>query len=241
MTDERASGIILRTRPLTETSLVIEWLASELGRVSTVAKGARRPKSPFRGKLDLFYSADFSFARSRRSELHTLREVAVRETRNVLRHDLGSLRQASYGASLIVQTTESGTPIPGIFVLMQALLDQLDGRPPEAMTILAFELKLLQELGQSPNPAESRLSPGARRIVAQLTKLDWEALHRLHLSQGQRREIQQFLHGFLIYHLGRIPAGRSAALGEYLDSTSNRHQATRLEASGKSAVADHHA
>ena len=66
--DERATGIILRTRLLTDTSLIVHWLTPDLGRLATVAKGARRPKSPFRGKLDLFYEADFSFARSRRSE-----------------------------------------------------------------------------------------------------------------------------------------------------------------------------
>ena len=46
---ERATGIVLRTYPLTETSLIIHWLTAELGRLATVAKGARRPKSPFRG------------------------------------------------------------------------------------------------------------------------------------------------------------------------------------------------
>ena len=78
--DERTIGLILRIRPLTETSLIVQWLTPDLGRVSTVAKGARRPKSPFRGKLDLFYAADFSFQRSRRSELHNLREVVLRRS-----------------------------------------------------------------------------------------------------------------------------------------------------------------
>ena len=40
--DERTSGIILRTRPLTETSLIVQWITPDLGRVATVAKGARR-------------------------------------------------------------------------------------------------------------------------------------------------------------------------------------------------------
>ena len=63
---ETATGLVLRTRPLTETSLIVQWLTPNLGRLATVAKGGRRPKSPFRGKVDLFYLADFSFARSRR-------------------------------------------------------------------------------------------------------------------------------------------------------------------------------
>src|SRR5512139_17835 len=97
---ERTSGLILRTYPLTETSLIVHWLTPAMGRLATVAKGARRPKSPFRGKLDLFYEADFSFNRSRRSELHNLREVTVRETHSVLRQDLACLQQAAHCAAL---------------------------------------------------------------------------------------------------------------------------------------------
>ena len=82
---ESTQGIILRTRPLTETSLIIHWLTPDLGRIATVAKGARRAKSPFAGKLDLFYLVDFSFSRSRRSDLHTLREVSLRETHGEIR------------------------------------------------------------------------------------------------------------------------------------------------------------
>src|SRR6058998_1258389 len=111
---ERTTGLILRTRPLTETSLIVQWLTAGVGRLSTVAKGARRPKSPFRGKLDLFYLAEFSFIRSRRSELHLLCEVNLLETHSALRRDLPSLRQAAYCAALIEQSTETDTPIPAV-------------------------------------------------------------------------------------------------------------------------------
>src|SRR3954468_17723898 len=104
--EERSTGIILRTRPLTETSLIVHWLTPDVGRIATVAQGARRPKSPFRGKLDLFYEADFSFARSRKSELHNLREVVLSDTHGALRENLGWLQQASYFTALVEQTTE---------------------------------------------------------------------------------------------------------------------------------------
>jgi DNA repair protein RecO (recombination protein O) len=74
---ENAHGILIRRTLLSNTSLIVHWLTREHGIVRTAAKGARRPGSPFTGKLDLFYSADFSFVRSRRSDLHTLRELAV--------------------------------------------------------------------------------------------------------------------------------------------------------------------
>src|SRR5471032_787550 len=95
---ESTRGIILRPRPLTETSLIVHWLTPDFGRIATVAKGARRAKSPFAGKLDLFYVADFSFTRSRSSQLHNLREVSLRETHGAIRQDMARLQQAAYAA-----------------------------------------------------------------------------------------------------------------------------------------------
>src|SRR6267154_1470233 len=138
---ENANGLILRTRPLTETSLIIHWLTPQLGRLATVAKGARRPKSPFRGKLDLFYYAEFSFSRSQRSELHNLREVNLIQTHPSLRRELAYLQQAAYCAELIEQTTETETPIAPIFELLSGFLASLSQHPPGTQTILAFELK----------------------------------------------------------------------------------------------------
>ena len=203
-----ATGIILRTRPLTETSIIVHWLTEEHGRLATVAKGARRPKSEFRGKLDLFYAADFSFSHSRRSELHTLREVSLRDAHAELRNDLGWLQQASYVAKLIEQTTETETPLPGIFELLQVFLTSLPSRPPQPRNIFAFELKLLGKLGLSPDIDQLRLTPGAKKLMTALTETSWPAIAELKATSPQAAELRQFLHDFLIYHLGKIPNGR---------------------------------
>ena len=209
---ESTSGLVLRTRPLTETSLIVEWLTPGLGRLATAAKGARRPTSHFRGKLDLFYLADFSFVRSRRSELHSLREVSLRETHSPIRRELGYLQQASYSARLIELTTETDTPLPGLFELMTGLLNHLPSQPPQPQTIIAFELKLVKELGLQPDLAKSRLNPGSKQLVKALSETDWLLLARLKLSLAQKTELKYFLQSFLIEHLGRAPAGREAAL-----------------------------
>src|SRR5213594_1971354 len=152
--DERARGLVMRLYPLTETSLIVHWLTPNLGRIATAAKGARRPKSPFRGKLDLFYLAEFSFIRSRRSELHLLCEVNLLETHSALRRDLPSLRQAAYCAALIEQSTETDTPIPAVYHLLKDLLGRFGSGPLRPWTILAFELKLLREQGLEPDLAK---------------------------------------------------------------------------------------
>jgi len=209
---ENARGLILRTRLLTETSLIIHWLTPELGRLATVAKGARRPKSPYAGKLDIFYLADFSFTRSRSSDLHNLRETSLRETHGAIREDMVKLQQAAYAAACIELATETESPLPEVYRLMVKFLERLCGHAPQVQNVFAFELKLLRELGLEPDLTENRLPPGTRKIAATLLEEDWETGGRLKLSAGQVRELREWLHGFLIFHLGHLPRGRAAVV-----------------------------
>jgi DNA repair protein RecO (recombination protein O) len=209
---ESATGLILRTRLLTETSLIVHWLTPDFGRIATVAKGARRPKSPFLGKLDLFYVADLSFSRSQRSDLHALREVGLRELHTALRQNLASLRQATYATTFVEQATETETPLPAVYELMLGFLGHLCKQPAGTQTVFALELKLLHELGLKPDWEKTGLSPGAKKITQVLTHRGWRAGARLKLSNAQTAEVREFLHGFLIFHLGRLPKGRAAAL-----------------------------
>jgi len=213
---ESARGIIVRTRPLTETSLIVHWLTPSAGRISTVAKGARRAQSPFAGKLDLFYEAEFSFNRSRRTDLHTLREVKLAETRAVLRDDLLKLSRAAYASAFIEQATEVETPLPSVFELLRKFLDALCGLKPSVQMVLAFELKLLDELGLRPDLGEARLPEGTKKIAALLAQKDFGTGENVKATAAQVEEMGQFLHGFLIFHLGKLPRGRARAMAEQL-------------------------
>jgi DNA repair protein RecO (recombination protein O) len=209
---ESANGIILRTRPLTETSLIVHWLTPNFGRIATVAKGARRPKSPFAGKLDLFYLADFSFSRSRSSDLHNLREVSLFEAHGAIREDILNLQQAAYAANFIVQATETETPLHDVFELFREFLKRLCEQETSSQIIFAFELKLLRELGLEPDWSKTGLATGTKKIAAILAQKDWAPGLRLKLTGAQTVELREFLHGFLIFHLERLPKGRASAL-----------------------------
>jgi DNA repair protein RecO (recombination protein O) len=209
---ERASGIILRTRPLTDTSLIVQWLTPEFGRVATVAKGARRAKSPFLGKLDWLFEADFSFARSRRSELHTLREVNVRDPHPTIRNELGWLNQAAYAVNFLEHLTETETPLPDVCELFIGFVRHLARQPAQPRTVFAFELKLLASQGLEPDLSDTSLSEGTKALMQQLQATGWAELPSLKASAKQARELRQFLHGFIIYHCHKLPKGRAEAL-----------------------------
>lgn len=212
MADEQSVGVILRTRPLTETSLIVHWLTPDLGRLATVAKGARRPNSPFRGKLDFFYEAEFSFQRSRRSDLHNLREVGRTESHQALRTQLDSLEQAAYFVVLIELTTETETPVPEIYQLLASVLRPLEQYTPRPELVFAFEIKLLTLMGVGPDWDSEGLTEGTREMGRRLLGFTWDEIQRLRLSIPQAAELRQFLHARLIEQIPRLPAGRSRAL-----------------------------
>lgn len=210
---ETTSGLILRTRPLTDTSLIVHWLTPDLGRLATVARGARQPKSAFAGKLDFGFEADFSFQRSRRSELHALREVSVTNPRGGLRTDYGYLAQAAYAVAFIEQVTETETPLPEVHALMAGFLDHLPRRPVQARTVFAFELKLLSVLGLEPEPEEARMPAGARTLMGELLTATWPELPLLKPENGDVQALGRFLKVFLPWHCQKLPKGRAEALG----------------------------
>lgn len=217
MSDERTRGIILRTLPLTETSLIVRWLTPDFGRIATVARGALRLKSPFRGKLDLFFLADLTFRKNRRGNLHALHELVVSNFHVALRSNLTSLRVAAYLGQLIETTTETDTPLPELFQLLHSALIELADGPPRILTLIAFEMRFLADMGLSPNLATANLTAGSKRILEQILRSDWAGVRRLHISPTQSTELSRFLYVQLNCHFGNVPKGRSALIDELLD------------------------
>lgn len=144
---EKAHGILIRRTLLTDTSLIIHWCTREHGIIRTAAKGARRPGSPFAGKLDLFYSADISWVRSRRSDLHALREVDVTDYRHGIQQDYLRVLGAAYFATLIEQVAEADTPVEALHDLLRRGLDWLKDHQPTRKAVLFFEREVAADLG----------------------------------------------------------------------------------------------
>ncbi len=144
---DTTAAILLRKTKLSDTSLIITWFTEGHGKLKTVAKGARRPKSPFAGKLDLFFDAEISFARSRRSELHTLREAVLKNPREGLRRTFQQVQLAAYFVELIELVTESDHAAPELYDLLKRGLDYLEANAPTQRALLHFESELTRLLG----------------------------------------------------------------------------------------------
>lgn len=142
-----ARGIIIRTRRLTESSLIVTWCTEEWGLIKTVAKGARGGKSAFAGKLDLFVEAEFGWFRSRASELHGLRELRVTSMRQGIRANYGRMVTAAYFGELVERAVEPECEIPEVFDLLRRGLDFLAEEGDCKRAFPFFEKELAGFLG----------------------------------------------------------------------------------------------
>jgi DNA repair protein RecO (recombination protein O) len=211
--DERAHGIILRIRPWSETTLIVSWITAETGRIDTIAKGARRPKSPFLGRLDLFFEADISFQRSRRSDLHLLKEAILVQTHPALREDMGRLNAAAYFSLLLERTTESDTPLPEFYSLMRESLERLEQAPLNVpLLVCAFELKLLSALGLEPDISRSHLPPEAKTLAQALLESDLKLGVERVCANSDLLRVADFLRPAVGAALEKLPPQRDRAL-----------------------------
>ena len=144
---ESTTAILLRKRKLSDTSLIVHWCTESLGVVQTVAKGARSAKSPFAGKLDLFYEADIQIARSKRSNLHSLREVALTNPFGGIRASYLRTQTAAYFVELIEICTESDHDEPELFALLQRAFGYLSANEPTLRAVSHFEAELARIAG----------------------------------------------------------------------------------------------
>jgi DNA repair protein RecO (recombination protein O) len=144
---EKTRAILIRRYRLTETSLIVHWCSPELGLIKTVAKGALRAKSGFAGKLDLFFDAEIEFVRSRKSDLHILKELDVLDARFGLRGSYVQTLAASYFVQLLELVAEPDTPIPEIHDLLGRALDHVAKERPAARAVTYFEKELVEHLG----------------------------------------------------------------------------------------------
>ncbi len=144
---EKTTATLLRTHHLSETSLIVHWCSREFGLIKTVARGARGTKSPFAGKLDLFFENEVIFIPSRRSDLHILKETDVLDSREGIRRSYVSTLVAAYYVRWIEIIAEPETEIPELAELLRRALDFLSQETPTLRVVQHFEKRLAQFTG----------------------------------------------------------------------------------------------
>ena len=135
---------LLHHRPHGETSLIVDVFTKKNGKMSFIAKGAKKPKSKFFGYLTPFTKLKITY--TGRSELKTLTNID-----RDFSESTNSLSKTSYSLlyinELLIRLLPKDAVHEDLFQLYESFLVKIHAGENIELTLRSFELDMLEMLG----------------------------------------------------------------------------------------------
>ena len=147
MTELWHDAFLLHQRPYGNTSVIAEMFTFENGRISVIARGAKKPKSKFFGVLSPFSKLRITYRG--RSELKTLTNV---DKEDIFSDSFSKLSYTLlYINELLMKILPHGAPQRELFNLYGKFLKEVKSSKEIDIVLRKFELDLLEMLGYGIN------------------------------------------------------------------------------------------
>ena len=141
-------GIVLRGYPFGEADRVVVLLSPNRGKIRAVAKGIRKTKSRFGGRLEPFTQVEVLLYEGR--NLDTVTQVAILEAFPRLRTSLERVTVAGAMVEAVDAVAQEDESSLRLFLALQRGLLALEAGPPHPDLLAAFYLKLAAAIGIAP-------------------------------------------------------------------------------------------
>ena len=142
--------MVLKTAPLRESDLLVTLYTETHGRITAVARGARRSQKRFAGGLQLLVLGRFQLGQRPRGDLWALEGVDIVRDWTHLASDVVAVAHASYVAELVGALLPAEVPDADALAMILALWDSLAEAGPSPGALRAVELALLDLGGHRP-------------------------------------------------------------------------------------------
>jgi DNA repair protein RecO (recombination protein O) len=150
VSQEKTTALVIRQADWSESSRVVTLFTRDFGKISVVAKGARRLKSAFEAGLDLLSECRIVFLRKSSSSLDILTESQLQKRFSPAAGSLKALYAGYYLCELLNGLTEPYDPHPALYDVCVETLARLSCDVDPLLPLTRFELVLLREMGQLP-------------------------------------------------------------------------------------------
>ncbi len=145
----KSKGIVLRSIRYGEADRILDLYTQDVGLVSAIAKGVRRTKSRFGGRLEPLSCVDFLAYEGR--TLDTITQVEVLRSFRGVRENLARLKVAGSMVAIVRALSGGDEADRRVFNLLYHALDALEGRQEGMESVeVAFSLKLSILAGYTP-------------------------------------------------------------------------------------------
>lgn len=145
-------AILLRRLDYGDYDLILTFLSLRRGKISLIAKSAKKSTKRFAGTLELFSLIEIVGNTGKRRGLPVLQEAALKTPYSAIRSNIQKTAYASYWCELIYSWLEENQEQSQIYYLLKYVLGELDcdALTPAALSVL-FQMRLLCLSGHRPN------------------------------------------------------------------------------------------
>jgi len=145
---QKTVGIVLRTQNYGETHKLVTIFTKDIGKVTTISRGANKPRSRLSAVSQLFIEAEFLLYIPK--GLATLRQGEVLSTFRHIRADLSRTAYAAYIIELTDRLLEDKTPDPYIYHELKQTMDWINNEEDYLIPVMMYEMKLFKKGGFAP-------------------------------------------------------------------------------------------
>ena len=153
-------AVLLRRVEYGDHDYIISFLTRTNGRVSVIARNAKKSVKRFPGALDLFsrYRILCTYPKKRKDSLTILSSAELENGFVRIRQSLFKTAYASFWAEVIHFWLEEEKPLPELYQLLLFSLSSLDqGLIPDAVASLMFQIRFMGLSGFAPDFEVCRL------------------------------------------------------------------------------------
>ena len=146
-------ALILRSVDFGESDLILHLLTPDTGRLTVIAKGARRSKKRFPGTLDFFNHLAVQIERRRPTSMARLEHARLRRTLHGPRCDPRRFALGCYLLEMLDRLApEGGARVDHhrLFAFALGALELIDERRPDPGLRILLEVRALDALGLGP-------------------------------------------------------------------------------------------
>lgn len=148
----RTEAVVLRSMEYGETSQIVTLLTRAKGKLTVMAKGARRPNSPFGASLQPMAYTQVVFYYKPTRTMQTLSESALVAPLHAIRRSLHKITIGLRVVELLRTLLEEEDPQPAAFDLARQVLMRLDAAAERPGNVWPyFQLRLAAQLGFAPS------------------------------------------------------------------------------------------
>ncbi|SHE59662.1 DNA replication and repair protein RecO [Ferrithrix thermotolerans DSM 19514] len=219
MSEYKDSLLVLRTYKLGEADRILSCISKQHGKVRVVAKGARKSKSKFGGRVEPFTEVFASIWKGR-GELDTLRQAEVVSLNAELHEELDKLIKASTVVEIVDKVSFDGQDLSALYELATRALRTLSVQDsPNFLSV--FALRVLSLEGLAPQLDGCGLC-GSPNVVA-LDYLHSYGLCRKHVTAPIPSEVVEMMRAVLVGRTGAVLAMKDTVLSREFETVVMRY------------------